>query len=101
MSEPNPAKPRRRRSRSEDKSEQPVTFLPVGNPQARRAYLCAVIGLIPGFGLLLGLPALLFGWLGYRAGKADPAHRGMGHAFVSIVLGILEIIVNSAGGPHR
>jgi hypothetical protein len=85
----------RRRPRSHDKSDLPVTFLPQGNPHARRAYLCAVLGLIPGCGLLLGLPAIVFGRLGYRAGKADPASRGVGHAFVSMLLGGLEILVNS------
>ena len=89
-----PTEPRKRRSRSDDKSEQPVTFLPQGNPHARRAYLCAVIGLIPGCGLVLGLPAIIFGRLGYRAGKADAGQRGAGHAYVSMLLGTLELLVN-------
>ncbi len=97
MSGSTPPDPRRRRTRSEDKSELPVTFLPQGNPNARRAYLCAVIGLIPGCGLLLGLPAIIFGRLGYRAGKVDPNSRGIGHAYVSMLLGGLEIAVNSIG----
>ena len=95
MSGSKPVKPRRR-SR-EDKSDQPVTFLPQGNKQARRAYLSAVLGLIPGLGLVFGFPALFFGALGYRDGKRDAARRGLGHAFVSMILGVLEILVNSIG----
>ena len=89
------AQPARRRKN--DRSEVPVSFLPEGNPNARRAYLCAVIGLIPGLGLFLGLPAIVFGILGRRAALRDEHHRGLGHAYVSRLIGGVEFVCNLAG----
>ena len=89
------AEPTRRRKN--DRSEVPVSFLPEGNPHARRAYLCAVIGLIPGLGLLLGPPAVVFGMLGRRAALRDEFRSGLGHAYVSRVLGAIEFVFGVAG----
>ena len=89
------AEPTRRRKN--DRSEIPVSFLPEGNPNARRAYLCAVIGLIPGLGLLCGLPAVVFGVLGRRAALRDEQHRGLGHAYVSRLVGVVEFVCGAAG----
>ena len=85
------------RRRKNDRSEVPVSFLPDGNPNARRAYLCAVVGLIPGLGVLLGPFAILFGVLGRRAALRDEFRRGLGHAYVSRVLGAVEFIFGAAG----
>src|SRR3954469_23239932 len=89
------AEPARRRKN--DRSEVPVSFLPDGNLNARRAYLCAVLGLIPGFGLVLGLPAVVFGILGRRTALRDEFRRGLGHAYVSRLLGSVEFVCNGAG----
>ena len=89
------AEPARRRKN--DRSEVPVSFLPDGNPHARRAYLCAVAGLLPGFGLLFGPLAVVFGILGRRAALRDEFRRGLGHAYVSRVLGTVEFIFGTAG----
>ena len=83
--------------RQNDRSEIPVSFLPEGNSTARKAYLCAVMGLVPGLGLLLGPPAIFFGILGRRDALRDEHHRGLGHAYVSRLLGGVEIICNAAG----
>jgi hypothetical protein len=83
--------------RKNDRSEIPVSFLPEGNPTARKAYLCAVIGLIPGFGLLLGPLAIFLGILGRRDALRDEHHRGLGHAYVSRLLGGVELVCNLAG----
>jgi hypothetical protein len=96
MSGPIPSDPRRGKKRN-DRSEMPVTFLPQGNPRARTAYLCAIIGLIPGVGLLLGPPAIIFGRLGYIAAKKDPETKGIGHSYISVILGIFEIIASGVG----
>jgi hypothetical protein len=93
-----PSDPPRGRKRV-DRSELPVTFLPQGNPRARIAYLCAVIGLIPVVGLLLGPPAVIFGRLGYLDAKKEPDHKGIGHSCASMVLGILETVANGVGIP--
>ena len=79
------AEPARRRKN--DRSEIPVSFLPDGNPNARRAYLFAVVGLIPGLGIVFGPPAVVFGIVGRRSALRDEFRRGLGHAYVSRLLG--------------
>jgi hypothetical protein len=85
------------RRRKNDRSEFPVSFLPDGNPNARRAYLCAILGLVPGLGLVFGPLAIVFGILGRRAALRDEFHRGLGHAWVSRVLGTIEFVCGAAG----
>jgi hypothetical protein len=85
------------RRRKDDRSEVPVSFLPTGNPYARWAYLCAVIGLVPGLGLVFGPPAVLLGILGRRAALRDEQQRGLGHAFVSRLAGSVEFASGLAG----
>jgi hypothetical protein len=85
------------RRRKNDRSEVPVSFLPDGNPNARRAYLCAIIGLVPGLGVLFGPLAIIFGVLGRRAALRDEVHRGLGHAWVSRILGAIEFVCGAAG----
>jgi hypothetical protein len=89
------AEPARRRKN--DRSEIPVSFLPDGNSNARRAYLCAVIGLIPGLGLLFGPPAVIFGIIGRQTARRDEFRRGLGHAYVSRLLGLVEFVCGAAG----
>jgi len=84
------------RRRKNDRSEIPVSFLPDGNPNARRAYLCAVLGLVPGLGLLFGPPAIVFGILGRQAALRDEFRRGLGHAWVSRLLGAIEFVCGVA-----
>src|SRR4051812_44657309 len=90
------AEPARRRKN--DRSEIPVSFLPEGNPNAARAYVCALLGLVPGLGLILGPPAVVFGVLGRRAALRDEFRRGLGHAYVSRFMGMVEFACNVAGG---
>lgn len=85
------------RRRKNDRSEIPVSFLPDGNPNARRAYLCAILGLVPGLGVLFGPPAVVFGILGRSAALRDEFQRGLGHAWVSRTLGTIEAVCGLAG----
>ncbi len=85
------------RRRKKDRSEIPVSFLPEGNPAARWAYLFALAGLIPGLGLVCGLPAAILGILGRRAALKDEDRRGLGHAYVSRLVGPIEFACNAAG----
>jgi hypothetical protein len=86
-----------RRKKTRDRNEMPTSFLPEGNTPARIAYLSVWFGLIPVAGLLLGLIAVFYGLLGYRWAKGDPKKRGLGHAFVSCVGGLFEVICNGLG----
>ena len=85
------------RRRKNDRSEIPVSFLPDGNPNARRAYLCVIIGLFPGLGILFGPLAIVLGILGRRAALRDEFRRGLGHAWVSRALGAVEFVCGAAG----
>jgi hypothetical protein len=80
-----------------DRSETPVSFLPEGNPRARTAYICALIGLIPGLGLFFGPPAFILGRLGYATAKKDLETKGIGHAYASMILGIAETVLSAVG----
>src|SRR3954466_14492036 len=91
------ASPQPARRRKNDRSEIPVSFLPEGNANARRAYVCVLLGLLPGLGLIFGLPAIVFGILGRRAALRDEFKRGLGHAFVSRLMGFVESVCNVAG----
>lgn len=75
----------------------PSTFLPDGNPPARIAYLCAIFGMIPAFGFILGMLAIYFGWRGYRLARGASAGKGLGHSIVSMILGALEVVANVVG----
>ena len=85
------------RRRKNDRSEVPVSFLPDGNPNARRAYLCAIVGLVPGLGVLFGPAAVFFGFLGRRTALRDEYQRGLGHAWISRALGSFEFVCGAAG----
>jgi hypothetical protein len=97
MSGPTP--PGNRRGRKRGRELAPATFLPQGNPRARTAYLFAILGLIPLVGLVLGPPAVVYGRLGYVAGKTNLDGKGVGHSFVSMVLGGMETVANGVGLP--
>ena len=94
--DPSPT-PKRPRKRNDDRNDIPASVFPEGNPHARRAYLCALLGIIPIVGLFTGPFAVLFGWLGYRVAKTLPNQKTIGHAVVSMLLGVLEMIFNSLG----
>ena len=86
-----------KRGRDDDRNELPTSFLPKHNPLARKAYICANIGLIPVVGLALGPCAIALGILGLRAFRRDRNIKGGNHAVVSMILGTLEIVINIVG----
>jgi hypothetical protein len=67
------------------------------NRLAVLAYRCAVVGLLPGLGLLMGGVAIGLGIVGRRRFLADPELRGLGHSIAAIVLGVLELLTNGGG----
>lgn len=85
------------RRRRHDRSEVPVSFLPQGNPAARWAYLFALVGLIPPFGAVCGPFAFVLGMVGLRTARRDPEYGGLGHAFMSRALGLVEFLTGVGG----
>jgi hypothetical protein len=71
------------------------TIIPYKNPKALAAYYLAVFSLIPCLGGLLGLAALILGFLGLSAASAHPEAKGKAHAWVGILLGGLTFFVNT------
>jgi hypothetical protein len=72
-------------------------FQPPNNHRAVAAYRCAVYGIIPVAGLLLGPVAVGLGILGWRHYRNNPDDRGGGHAAAGMILGSLELLLNGLG----
>ena len=97
-------RPRRRRSGDEDdyykddrrrrRHEGDATggLIPYKNAKALAAYYCGVFGLIPCVGGILGVIAVVLGVLGLGHAKQYPKAGGVAHAYVGIVLGVIEIL---------
>jgi hypothetical protein len=52
---------------------------------------------VPVLGLFLGVPAAVCGWRARQRFLADPSVRGHGHAWVGLILGPTEVVVNVVG----
>ena len=90
------ARNRARTPNFDDKYSLIGSRIPKNRP-AVLAYRCAVVGLLPGIGLLLGGVAIGLGVVGRRRFLADPELRGLGHSIAAIVLGVLELLTNGGG----
>lgn len=68
--------------------------IPYRNGMALAAYYTGIFGLITCFlGLgILGLVPLILGILGLMKARKDPEARGTAHAWVGIILGVIEIL---------
>lgn len=64
-------------------------FIPYKNPRALWAYYLGLFSLIPGFGVFLGIAALILGIGGLRHVKLHPEARGKVHAWVGVIMGAL------------
>lgn len=90
-------RPRRRRRRDYDDYEDGDAtggLIPYKNGMALAGYYCGVGSLIPALGLVLGLLGIVFGILGLKHRSRHPAHGGMAHAIVGIVLGSIGALYN-------
>ncbi len=68
-------------------------IIPYKNAPALLAYYLGVFSLIPCFGLLLAIPALILGIIGLRKRKANPLIKGTAHAWVGIIMGGIFTVV--------
>jgi hypothetical protein len=91
------AKPSRRRVPNFDDKYSLIGSRVPKNRKAVLAYRCAMFGLIPGLGLLLGGVAVGMGFFGYRHALAAPSDRGLGHAVAAMILGSLELVSHVVG----
>jgi len=62
-------------------------LIPYKNAQALWAYYLGIFSLIPGFGLPLGIAALILGIKGLKYAELHPETQGKGHAWTGVILG--------------
>jgi hypothetical protein len=87
---------RTRRIRAADEAVMTLSR-PIANWQAKFAWICTCWGLLPVFGLILGICGLLFGYLGWRRVHRCPEDLGIRHAVGGMIGGSVEILVNLIG----
>jgi hypothetical protein len=80
-------------SRSSDSAGSAI--IPYKNPHALTAYYLGVFSLIPCFGLLLAIPAVILGSLGLKKARENPGSKGTFHAWAGIILGGFMIILQA------
>jgi len=68
-------------------------IIPYMNPPALIAYYCGVFSLIPIIGILVGIPGIIFGFVGLRKKWANPPIKGAAHAWIGIILGGLTTML--------
>lgn len=73
-----------------------IIYYPPNRP-AVASYRCAVYGMIPLLGLILGPAAICWGVVGWRRYRSHPDERGHAHALFGIIVGSLEILTNILG----
>ena len=87
---------RRKRLSAADEAGLMSTQL-IANWQARFAWNCAMWGLIPVLGLVLGFLGVVFGLIGWVRVRRRPDDLGIRHAIGSIILGSVELSLNALG----
>ncbi len=66
-----------------------MALIPTKNPAALIGYYLGVATLVPFFGLVTALPAIICGIIGIVQGNKDPSIGGGGHAITAIILGLI------------
>src|SRR5262249_31421587 len=92
---------RRRRRRDDDEEGEGVdeavsTLIPYKNGYALASYYVGVFSLIPCFGLILSLFAIVLGFMGLSYVKKHPTAHGTAHAIVGLVLGFVVLLIHLA-----
>jgi hypothetical protein len=87
--------PRRRRAADPDDAEGRGSTL--GGPVAEAAFRCAIYGLIPGLGLVLGPVAVVLSLFAYRKEKAGPPRKGRSPALGVLTLSAAVLVTNWVG----
>ena len=85
----------RRRAAEADDAEGRGSIL--GSPVTDAAFRCAVYGLIPGVGLVLGPAAVVLSLLAYRQEKATQRRKGKSPALGVLTLGAAVLVTNWVG----
>jgi hypothetical protein len=79
---------------SEGGGDAILALIPYKNPKALAGYYCGFVAIIPVLGLPFAIVAITFGILGLRRAARYPEAKGMVHAVIGIVLGMLSLACN-------
>ena len=75
--------------------DQPLAgMIPYKNPHALIGYYVSICSLIPVVGLIAGPAAMVLGIIGMRRRKADPRIRGLAHAWIALLLGLVGLLIS-------
>ena len=89
---------RRRRRGVVAESDTPFAAeIAIHNLPALRAYRLAILGILPGVGLIAGPVACVLGAIARRRGKRDPQFTATGPALAAVILGGLSGAANWTG----
>jgi hypothetical protein len=91
------SKPRRKRRERTDDDAAFGDQTPWGNPAAVYGWRCAVVGMTPAIGMILGPLAITLGSWAFWRHHAKPDVGGYSQSRAAVVLGSLESICNAAG----
>ena len=77
----------------------PTTGLPKGEkpPASTAAVVALICGLLLCLGPLTGISAIVAGFMGMRAAKADAAVGGYAMAMAGLILGVLNLLLSAVG----
>ena len=67
--------------------------IPYKSGPALAAYYLGIFSLLPCAGLLLAIPALIFGIIGLKRRRENPVVKGSVHAWIGIIMGGLFTII--------
>ena len=70
-----------------------AAVIPYKNPPALVGYYLGVFSMIPCFGLILAIPALILGYIGLSKAKLAPGSKGKVHAWTAIILGSIALLL--------
>lgn len=62
-------------------------IVPYRNPMALAAYYMGVFSVIPVIGVILAIPAVIFGVKGLKFAKLNPQAQGKAHAWIGVIGG--------------
>lgn len=71
-------------------SEPLAVIIPYKNPPALIGYYIGIVSWIPLVGLIAGPTAIVLGIIGLKRRKRQPQVRGMAHAWIAIIMGLIS-----------
>lgn len=78
------------------KDEAPLSgLIPYKNPPALVGYYLGILSWLPFLGAVLGPTAIVLGIIGMRRRLADPNLRGLAHAWIAIIMGLIGTLISA------